>query len=111
MTIFQNIPITSPWTIAISIILFVSESVTTFDMRILQAKRRGDYPEGDHDLPGWVAWLYWLNWILKATLLILNWRYGLGVIVVLFILKVLPVLEVIGNVLMAPFKPKGPTMN
>ena len=110
MKIFLDLPPTSLWFMAITGLLFLSESTTTFDIRIIQAKRRGDLPPDHPDLPGWVAILHWFDWIFKATLLVLNWRYAIGVIVVMFILKVLPVLETIGNILMAPFKPRGPNM-
>ena len=107
MKIFLDVHPSSPWLIAITGLLFLSESITTFDIRIIQAKRRGDLSPDHPDLPGWVAILHWFNWIFKITLLVLNWKYAIGVIVVMFILKVLPVLETIGNVLMAPFKPRG----
>jgi hypothetical protein len=107
MKIFFDTPPTSLWFITITMLLFLSESITTFDIRIIQAKRSGNLPP-DH--PGWVAILHWFDWIFKATLLVLNWRYAIGVIVVMFILKVLPVLETIGNILMAPFKPRGPNI-
>lgn len=110
MKIFFDTPPTSLWFITITMLLFLSECITTFDIRIIQAKRSGNLPPDHPDLPGWVAILHWFDWIFKATLLVLNWRYAIGVIVVMFILKVLPVLETIGNILMAPFKPKGPNI-
>ena len=91
---------------SISIALFVCSSITTFDKRIIQAKRAGVLAADHPNLPEWVALLHLLDWALLITLLILNWRVGLLVWVVLFTLKVLPVLEIIGNVLMAPFSPK-----
>jgi hypothetical protein len=111
MKIFFDTPPTSLWFITITMLLFLSECIiTTFDIRIIQAKRSGNLPPDHPDLPGWVAILHWFDWIFKATLLVLNWRYAIGVIVVMFILKVLPVLETIGNILMAPFKPRGPNI-
>jgi hypothetical protein len=106
MNILQDVPISSPMIIILSSILFLSESITTFDMRVTQAKHRGEYPETDPSLPRWVSGFFVLNLIIKGALLILNWRFGLGAIVVIFILQVLPILETVGNILMAPFKPK-----
>ena len=76
-------------------------------MRIIQGKRSGALPPDHPNLPKWVAIVHLLDWALLITLLILNWRVGLFVWAVLFALKVLPVLETVGNVLMAPFKRFG----
>jgi len=94
----------SPWIIAITIILFITDSITTFDLRLTQAKRRGELPAGHPLLPKWVSILYCVHYGLIIALFIMNWRYTLILIVSLFVLKVLPVLETIGNILMAPFK-------
>ena len=98
-----NIPIDSPIIILITIIYFFTSSITTFDIRIIQAQKEGS---DEQSLPRWVAYLYWLNWIFGVLLLLLNWKYALFVFVIRFILKVLPVLEIVGNFLMSPFKVK-----
>lgn len=48
----------------------------------------------------------WLMWGIWLALLYLNWKYALLLFAIKFVLKVLPVLETIGNILMAPFKPR-----
>ena len=108
MKVFLETVLISPLILAITIVLFLSESITTFDVRVLQAKRRGALPANQPVLPQWVAILHWLNWGMIITLLVLNWKYAIGLVTLLFVLKILPVLETIGNMLMAPFRPKGP---
>jgi hypothetical protein len=100
----------SPLLIGVSVALFFCASISIFDLRIAQGKRAGMIPKDFPELPRWVGIFHLLYWILLITLLVLNWRVGIMVWVVLFILKLLPVLETIGNILMAPFKPKDPKL-
>ena len=84
-----------------TIIYFLIASITTFDIRIIQAIKQG---EDETPLPQWVAILHWLEWAIWIFIFLLNWKYALIIFVIKFILKVLPVLEIIGNILMSPFK-------
>jgi hypothetical protein len=90
--------------VGLSIALFISYSITTLDKRIIQAKRSGALPPDHANLPRWVIVFHVLDWVLLVAMLIINWKVALFVWVCFFILKVLPVLETIGNVLMTPFK-------
>ena len=99
-----NAPLESPWVLGITITLFLTGSITTFDIRLNQAKKSGVLPPDEQILPQWVALLYWVHYGLLIWLFFLNWKFAIGLVVVLFVLKVLPVLETIGNILMAPFK-------
>jgi uncharacterized membrane protein SpoIIM required for sporulation len=92
----------SPLLLILAVALFLVSCITTLDARIVQGKRSGELPADQQDLPEWVSVLHVLDWGLFITLLILNWHVGLLVWVVLFALKVLPVLETIGNILMRP---------
>ena len=94
-------PIESPIIIILTIVYFIASAVETLDIRIIQAQRDGLDIES---LPRWIGLVYWLCWLLFIMLVLLNWKYAIFVYVVRFILKVLPVLEIIGNVLMSPFK-------
>jgi hypothetical protein len=94
-------PIDSPIVIAVTIVYFIASAVETLDIRILQAQRDGIDIES---FPKWIGLVYWLCWILFIILVLLNWKFAIIVYVIRFILKVLPVLEIIGNVLMSPFK-------
>jgi hypothetical protein len=88
------------------IIYFFSSSIQIFDIRLMQARRMGqDFGE----LPGWTVVFHWIVWLSFTAMLVMNWKAALTAFVVRFVLKVLPVLETIGNILMAPFKPKSET--
>jgi hypothetical protein len=97
----------SPVLIGLSVALFISYSITTLDKRIIQAKRSGVLPPDHVNLPRWVSIFHVLDWILLIAMAIINWKIAVLVWICFFILKVLPVLETVGNVLMAPFKSKG----
>lgn len=90
------------------VIYFLAASIETFDIRMIQARKQGILSPDDPMPPGWVAGFYWLVWIVWITIAILNWRLAITLFVIKFILKVLPVLETIGNILMRPFRPKMP---
>ena len=96
-------PFLSPIYLALTVLYFLVASVVIFDTRLIQARKRGE----DHPyLPRWISVFYIVQILLFWSLFILNWRYALVLFVVKFILKVLPVLEILGNVLMRPFRPK-----
>lgn len=94
--------INSPLLLTLAAALFLVSCITTLDKRIAQGKMSGVLPPDQQDLPQWVLALHFLDWGLLITLLILNWRVGLLVWAILLVLKVLPVLETIGNILMRP---------
>jgi len=96
----------SPALICMTIILFITGSITTFDIRLTQAIRRGQLPKEHPELPWWVAFLYWIHYGLIICLFFINWKYATILFIALFVLKVLPVLETFGNIMMAPFKPR-----
>ena len=96
----------SPAIMIASLLLLLNESITTFEVRIIQAKRNKTLPADYPELPTWTRPLYFTEWILRIVLLVLNWKYALAFFLIIFLLKVLPVLETIGNILMAPFKPR-----
>jgi len=90
--------------LALVVIYFLAASVVTLDIRLEQAKLFHGQDFGE--LPNWTVIFLYLQWGIFATTAILNWKTALIVFTVKFILKVLPVLEVLGKILMAPFKPK-----
>ena len=98
-----NTPIESTEIIVLTVIYFIVASITTFDTRVNQAIKQG---EKETALPKWVSIFYFLMWAIWILMFYLNWKYALIIFVIKFILKVLPILEIVGNFLMAPFKPK-----
>ena len=96
----------TPLIIVLTVAYFLVASITTFDLRMIQAKRDGRLPPDEPMLPKWIVVFDWLQWIIFAVLLYLNWKYALVLFAIKFVLKVLPVLETVGNILMSPFKPR-----
>lgn len=91
----------------LTILFIVTSSITTFDKRLIQAKRTGDLPKSEPNLPSWVALIYWIHYGNMIIIFLSNWKYALALFIVGFILEVLPVWEILGNMLMRPFKPKA----
>jgi len=104
-TIFAT-AISSPTILMLTILYAITSSITVFDKRLIQAKRDGTLPPDEPMLPWWVGIIAWADWGIILTLLILNWKFALLLFLVKFILSVLPVLEIAGNIIMRPFRPK-----
>ena len=85
---------------------FIISSITTFDIRLIQAKKSGLLTLSEQ-LPKWVAIIHWIEIVILITIILLNWKVAIVVYLVRFVLKVLPVLETIGNIIMSPFKIKS----
>jgi len=102
-------PATSPLLIGLTISYFLVASVVTFDIILTREKTHNGQDFGT--LPRWTVIFYPLQWILFATIAILNWKYALLLFFIKFILKFIPVLEIIGNILMTPFRPKQVSSN
>jgi len=96
-----NTPIESPVIILITVLYFFTSSIEVFDIRVNQAIKDGTDIE---PLPQLIGLIYWLNWFILLSLILSNWKYAILVYVIRFFLKVLPVLETVGNFLMAPFR-------
>ena len=101
-----NTPIESPYLIGLTVAYAVTSSITVFDKRLIQARKSGLIPPEEPMLPVWVGFIAWIHWSIGLVIVLLNWQYAMVVFVAKFILSVLPVLETIGNVLMAPFRPR-----
>lgn len=98
---FHSTPILIP-----TICFFVLGAITTFDTDLNRAIRRGEVPNDEPPLPAWVATLYWIYYGILVALLILNWKFGLLVFGIKLVLGYFDILTLVGNVMMAPFKPR-----
>ena len=56
-----NVPINSPILIGLTIAFAVTASITTFDVRLIQAKRAGDLPPDEPLLPTWTGLFGWFH--------------------------------------------------
>jgi len=101
-------PLKSPLLLAISVMYAIVEAIRIYDARLIQAKARGIFSgvalraEGRF-LPRWVGYVHFAGWALLIAILILNWKYAIAFYAFLFILRVLPVLENVGELIMRPF--------
>lgn len=93
--------------IILTIVFVITSSIVTFDKRLIQAKRNGTLPPDEPMLPSWVGLVVWIHLGLALALFLINWKYAVIVFIAMFFLAVLPVLEIIGNILMSPFKQRG----
>lgn len=101
-----NIPLeVTPLLLWLTFFYLITSAISIFDVRITQAQKNGEMgPE--ESTPQWVGAIHILDWIIFIVLLIVNWKYALIVKFIIFVFKVLPILEIIGNFLLFPFKKK-----
>ena len=97
-----NTPISSPILIALTVVYAVCAAITTFDTRIIQAKKNGFLGKDEAQVPEWTGLFGILMWLVWIGVFLLNWKYALIIFGVKFILKLLPVLENLGALLLRP---------
>lgn len=97
-----NTPISSGVLVALTVVYAVCAAITTFDIRIIQAKKAGFLRPNHPVIPNWTGVFGWLLWGTWIAIFLLNWKYALALFVIKFILKVVPVLENLGAVLLMP---------
>lgn len=102
MQLFQT-PIDHPVLITLIVLYAIAAAVTTYDMRYIQAKRENRLPQGHLEPPYWIGFFAYLLWGTWIAILALSGLFALVLLIVKFILKVVPVLEVIGEELIRPF--------
>jgi energy-coupling factor transporter transmembrane protein EcfT len=107
MISFFSTPYNSPILISLAVAYGIVASITIFDFRLIQARKTGALLEDEPLLPNWVAHLNWVELLIFAGMVLLNWKFALIVFGITFLLKVLPVLEIIGNFLTVPFRNTG----
>jgi|SRR5215470_1536858 len=92
----------APYSLAkpiLAIAYFITASVDTFDTRLIQAKKQGTLPPDQPMLPEWTMVFTFAMWGIFIAMIYVDWKYALTMFVLKFILKVLPVLETVGNIL------------
>jgi len=92
--------------IIILILYFLFASITTFDIRLVQGQKDGSIPLS-HKLPVWVGIFHILEWGILIYLAVINWKFAVLLYIIKFVLKVLPILEIIGSIIMIPFYKKN----
>jgi hypothetical protein len=101
-----NTPINSPVLIILTVIFVLTSAITSFDKRAFQTKRARNLSPDEAQLPAWTRLILFFHWGFALALFVLNWKWTLFILALRFIVSFFPVLEIIGNWLMAPFRPR-----
>jgi len=72
MVSFFDTPYNSPVIIGLAIAYGIIASITTFDIRLIQAKKSGLLPADETMLPSWVGIFHWLEWIIFIAIFLLT---------------------------------------
>ena len=101
-------PFNSPVILVLSVLYAIYESIRVYDARLLQAKTRGFQSAvaaeaNGRMLPRWLGYIHFAGILMIIVLLIMNWKYAIALYSLLFLLRVLPVLERIGAAIMSRF--------
>ncbi len=92
----------------LSAIYLLVTAIRTYDLRLLQAKKKNMVTKVSIDtggllLPSWVNPFHWIGWIVFVLIIYINFIFAILLFFASFILKTFPVLERIVAVLMRPF--------
>jgi hypothetical protein len=92
----------------LSLLYFIVTAIGTYDVRLIQAKQKKYTADVANEaeglmLPNWVGYIHWVGWIIFGTLLFLNWKFAIVLFILIFVLKVSPVMERFGAFLMYRF--------
>jgi len=96
----------SPLLIGLSVALFFSSAFGVCDARVFQGRRTGLLPPDQPNLPRWVGIFHFLYWALLIWIGIISWKIALLLWLILLGLKVSPILETIGWLVLRPLMPK-----
>jgi hypothetical protein len=95
--------IEQPLILWLSGLYIFSEAISIYDTRLIQWKKIGSIPQDTPTPPPWTAIFGILGWVIIIAILFLNWQYALTLMLAVFILKVLPVMETLGEIITQPF--------
>jgi len=87
--------------VVLNILFYLFLSIALFDLDYKKTKSSDD-PE----LPKWIGIIDFASIIFWIILLFINWKYALIGFIVYLISSIIPIPQMIGNILMSPFKPK-----
>lgn len=92
-----------PLILWLSIFYIIFEAVSIYDTRLIQWKKLGDIPQDTPTPPAWTAFFGIFGWAIIVILFFLNWPYTLTLMLIVFLLKVAPVMEILGQIIISPF--------
>lgn len=87
--------------IIINIIFYLSLSIALFDLDYSKS-RQLDEPK----IPSGVNFVYLILILSFLTIIFWNWKYAVLGLIVYLVSGFVPLPQIIGNILMSPFKPK-----
>lgn len=87
--------------IILNILFYLSLSIVLFDLDY----KRSKLPE-EPEVPRWVGIVYLVDIISWLAILFIDWKFAILGVVVYYLSTFIPLLQIIGNFLMSPFKPK-----
>jgi len=98
----------SPVLLIAAILYFFVESIRIYDARLIQGHTRDFHSDvffraKGRQLPKWVGYVHFLGWVLFIIMLIANWKFAIVYFLCLFVLRVFPILENVGEFLMHGF--------
>ncbi len=95
-------------TIMLSATYFLLVAASTYDSRLIQQQRNlmssgVAVDSRNRYLPSWAGYLHFIQWGNFLILFYFDWRYAIVLYLALLLLRVLPVMERIGWLLMKAF--------
>ncbi|MBL4644627.1 MAG: hypothetical protein JKX80_02050 [Candidatus Pacebacteria bacterium] len=92
-----------PLILWLSVFYIISEAISIYDTRLIQWKKLGDIPKDTPTPPPWTAFFGISGWLTIIVIFFLNWPYALALMLVVFLLKVMPIMETFGKIIISPF--------
>jgi uncharacterized membrane protein YjjP (DUF1212 family) len=93
----------------LSIAYFLTASIHTFDKRLNQQKKQHGQDFGS--LPPWIVIFSFAMYGIQVAMLYVDWKKALIAFAVGFALALLPVLDIVGNLLCTPLNWFSKTRN
>ena len=109
-----NFEITSPIYLGFLVVYFFSSAIRAFiddfrerDAGMLESGKIV-YEQPERPLPKWSSWIVVFDWIIVIVLLLLNPVYTIVAWLIMFGLKKLPPIKILGRLLLKHFRPAPP---
>jgi hypothetical protein len=90
--------------VIVFVLYLLSAAVTTYDIHLMNLQKNEDGKLDLKMLPRWIGFLHWAESILFLLMVLLNWKFAIVIWILKSILQALFILEVIGYIIIYPFK-------
>lgn len=102
-----NSALDSPLILSLTFVYIVSDAISIYDTRLIQWRQNGMIPKDTPSPPNWTGVFGILSWVTIIVTIILEWQYGLLLWLIIYILKIIPVMETIGGVIVKLLIPRS----